>query len=591
MHNIQNHFRDSLPLPRQPLTREGSDILQRMKAVNNSHIFSGDQVLAHKLKAVHPIELSHILQHLFAEMLENESIRDPRKDFERIVSMIPLEKLEGSSGVASALKEAQDKLKEAQFYLESTQGKVSPTLRTQLSRVFDVLIAVIEAIVSAFGVAGFFKPAENELEAEMRTNIIFRLIGLLTFVSTALLPIFGAAAGAKILGFILLGIAVLSLIWPHIRPAPRYLPANAVNLTQKVRLKPTGAYGRKESLDDIYRILKRNRHALLVGQSRVGKSLTMKAFAEAVERGDYPEFKGKQVFCINTTDLLDHKASMLGGGNNILNKISEKMGRHRDDIILVFDEIHMACKNNEKIADQFKTFLDEDGEFPHVIGITTLEELHFVRENNAFSQRFDEVRITSTSEDETLKILGDTVLKSPSLPVLGKDVLKRVYQRSDPNAPQPTAARKLLKRCINLTERTEQSPTEKRVIQVSNRILSLRTQSAASRGGENDFAREIERLERELQQLQEALKGEKKEIEKLFQVKALLDKTTKEGYQAVLKVSQTAKAKMNEKYLKQYLLLQKFFGEYLIEHLKAKSQNLGIKIVLDEALVDQVAAG
>src|SRR5205085_1295374 len=151
-----------------------------------------------------------------------------------------------------------------------------------------------------------------------------------------------------------------------IKPKTTHLPANAENWTKQVQNGGFVAQGRKESLDEIANIIKMNRHAILVGPSRVGKSLTAKAFAQAVERGDYPELKGKVVFRINTTDIVGQKASFLGGGNNILNKISAAMGRHRDDIILVLDEIHMACKNNEKIADQLKTFLDEAGEFPHV---------------------------------------------------------------------------------------------------------------------------------------------------------------------------------------------------------------------------------
>ena len=159
------------------------------------------------------------------------------------------------------------------------------------------------------------------------------------------------------------------------------------------------AQGRKESLDEMANIIKMNRHPILIGSSYVGKTLTAKAFALAIERGDYPELKGKIVFRINTADLISQKAEI-----NILNKISEMMGRHRQDIILVLDDIHLAYKNNEKIAEQLKLFLDENGAFPHVIGITTNKEYdNYIKDNNHFSLRFDRVNIENTSQNETLK--------------------------------------------------------------------------------------------------------------------------------------------------------------------------------------------
>ena len=144
------------------------------------------------------------------------------------------------------------------------------------------------------------------------------------------------------------------------------------------------------------------------------------AFAQAVERGDYPELKGKKVFYINTTALIGERngPSVFTGGS-VLKRISDAMGVNRKDIILVLDEIHNACKENSKAADQLKTYIDEGGDFPHVIGITTDEEYEsYVKKNTAFSLRFDPVKIQNTSEDETLKILSDTLLQSSVKPLL-----------------------------------------------------------------------------------------------------------------------------------------------------------------------------
>jgi ABC-type dipeptide/oligopeptide/nickel transport system ATPase component len=580
------------------LSQESCDILQRLKKINTSYFFRPDKALVNKLKVINPVELTNILKCFFTEMVKEDRITDPVKFLDRLASIIPLKKMQEAvkDDIPDALKEAKDMFAEAKLYIQMSHENTSPSIRARISSILDGIISVIESIITAFGIGDFFKPAESDLHADFKSQKIMMLLSLFSMITTMILPILGAATGGLIIGGALLGIAALSAIWPFIKPKTTHLPANAENWTKQVQNGGSVAQGRKESLDEIANILKMNRHAILVGPSRVGKSLTAKAFVQAIERGDYPELKGKVVFRINTTDIVGQQASFLGGGNNILNKISAAMGRHRDDIILVFDEIHMACKNNEKIADQLKTFLDEGGEFPHVIGITTEEEYNkHVKDNNAFSLRFDRVDIENTSQDETLKILSDTLLRSRSKPLIKDGALDQVYDKSCEveNAPQPATSLKLLKRCINRTEKTQKSPTEKKIIEVSNKILSIRSQAAASRGRKKDSKVQIADLEKQLNELQEALSKEKNELDRLFKTKDLLNRVTKETYSSVLKISTVAQKKLNskgEKQLNMFLLLHEFLGKSLESHITEKSENLGIKAVIDEALIEEIAS-
>jgi chromosome segregation ATPase len=179
------------------------------------------------------------------------------------------------------------------------------------------------------------------------------------------------------------------------------------------------------------------------------------------------------------------------------------------------------------------------------------------------------------------------VLKNPSSPLLEEGILEYVYKRSGSDVSQPSSARNLLKKCINRTDNSERSPTEKKVIEIESRIRSLRTQAAAMRGMGNNFSQEIENLEKQLEDLEPILAAEKKEIEKLFKIKSFLDTTTKECYQAALKV----RSAVRDQYLKQYLLLQKVLNPFLMHYLKDKSQELGVKVILDRQLVDSVVQG
>lgn len=594
INNSIHTFQDS---PKIVLSDESIHILQRLKKINAGYFFRPDTVLVNKLKVVEPVELTKVLKCFFIKMIQEDRITDPVKFLDRLATVIPLVKMQEAVkyDVGNTLEEAKGMFEEAKLYLQMTDKNASPSIRASVSSVLDGIISVIESIIIAYGIGDFFKPAESDIQADFKSQKIMMLLGLFSMMTTMILPILGAATGGLIIGGTLLSIAVLSVIWPFIKPKTTHLP-NAENWTKQVQNGGFVAQGRKESLDEIANIIKMNRHAILVGPSRVGKSLAAKAFAQAVEKGAYPELKGKVVFRINTTDILGQKASFLGGGNNILKKISAEMGRHRDDIILVLDEIHMACKNNEKIADQLKTFLDENGEFPHVIGITTEEEYDkHVKDNNAFSLRFDRVDIENTSQDETLRILGDTLLRSRSKPLMKEGALDQIYDKSCEveDAPQPATSLKLLKRCINRTEKTQKSPTEKKIIEVSNKILSLRSQAAASRGRKKEAKVQIAELEKQIKKLQEALHKEKMELDKLFKSKDLLDRVTKETYSSVLKISAIAQKTLNsknEKQLKLFLLLHEFLGRSLESHIEETAETLGVKAVIDEELIGEVAS-
>ncbi len=586
-------------VPNVVLSAESTDILQRMKKINTGYFFRPDSDLVKKLNEISPVDLTKVLKQFFTEMVNEACITDPVKFLDRLATVIPLSKLQKAvkTDIEDPLKEAKGMFEEAKLYLQMTEKKISPSIKARISSLLDGIISVIEGIITAFGIGDFFNPADSDFQADFKSQKIMMLLSLFSMITAMILPILDMATGGLIIGGTLLFIAALSAIWPFIKPMTTHLPANAENLTKQIQNGDFVAQGKKESLDEIANIMKMNRHAILVGPSRVGKSLTAKAFAQAVERGDYPELSGKVVFRINTTDIVGQKASFLGGGNNMLKNISSAMGRHRDDIILVLDEIHMACKNNEKIADQLKTFLDENGEFPHVIGITTDEEykLH-VKDNNAFSLRFDRVDIENTNKDETLKILSDTFLRSHSRPLMKEDAFDYIYEKSceSEDAPQPAAAIKLLKQCINKTGKTQKSPIEKKVVEISNKILSLRSHAAAFHGRKKDVSLQIAKLEQQMFDLKQTLSKEKKEIDKLFKSKDLLDLVTKETYFSVLKISNTAQqiiGSKNEKQLKLFLLLREFLGPSLESYIKAKAEVFGVKAVIDKALIDKVASG
>lgn len=575
------------------LSAESKEILQRIKKVHAGYFFKNDKILVNKLKTIAPVELSQVLNCFFMDLHKQGKLGDPVKTLDRLASLLPLDKMQKAAkeNVGDALQEAKSLFHEAKYYLNTTQGSLSPSLRTRLAAILEKITSLLDNIVVGLGIGDFFKPAESSVHADFKSQKIMILLSLFSMLTAMLVPLLGAVAGTLVIGGSLLAISALSIIWPMVKPRPTHLPANAENWTKQIQAGGFVAQGRKESLDEIANILKMNRHALLVGPSRVGKSLTAKAFALAIARGDYPELRGKTVFRINVADLVDQKASFLGGGNTVLKEIAEAMGRHRNDIILVLDELHMACKNKEKVGDLLKTFLDQGGQFPHVIGITTEEELRHINENQAFANRFDKVAIQNTSADETLGILAEAVLKNRSKPLLDADALESIYDKSkqNANAPQPQAALRILEKCINLTGKTQTSATRKKVNDLSKKILSLRSQAAAKRDRNQATSKQIAELEKQLNELQNALKNEQKELTQLFQAKETLDITTAVTYRTALKVASFMPGRLtakNQKELKQFILLRHFLSRFLEDHVRNRSKALGVKVVIDKALIE-----
>ena len=274
----------------------------------------------------------------------------------------------------------------------------------------------------------------------MKGQKVMMLIGLFSLLSAVLIPILGPALGGMIVGGALLGIAALSLIYPYFRPAPTFLPLaqNWSQLYEKGELPVVS--GRKESIDEIAATLIGGKgvkmHPMLIGKSGVGKTETAKAFVEAIARGDYPALAGKQVFYFNTADIVNNK-EMFGSGNKILSQLSKAVGAHRENMIFIFDEIHLACQDRETsvIADQLKTMLDpgnNDG-FPYVIGITTEEEFarDIYQRHSAFARRFHRIPIASTSPEETAEILGSSALRNGAHLILEKGALKSLVEKTE----------------------------------------------------------------------------------------------------------------------------------------------------------------
>ena len=398
------------------------------------------------------------LPDLTFEMLETElkaiiEDENPEAAIHRLAKSIPVERLQEllqqkSSDAPNALEIARKRLEQARSYIEIKDA--SPSLRVKLMALSDALIAVVDSVFAAFGIADFFEIAESPLQAEFKLQRIVMLISFFTLLTATLLPMLGVANSASIVGGSLVLLAALSVVWPHIRPLPSRI-LEGENWSKQMRegkLEVMG--GRKEAIKKIATALVKGQHPLLIGQSGVGKTQTVKAFVQALERGEYPALQGKTVFYFNTAKLVDCK-EMFSGGNKILKRISDAIGdnpKKREDCILVLDEIHLAFQKKEdsSIGEQLKTYLDQkDGNFPHVIGLTTQEEYndYIYVPHQAVDRRFEKIIITSTDEATTKTILKQFLMHKAPGTVVDKDALKLLIRETEEH-PQPLTSQVIL---------------------------------------------------------------------------------------------------------------------------------------------------
>ena len=567
--------------------------------------------LKNDISHIAPGQLKQVLHTVIEDLLK--STDDPEKAMERLAQILPLEQLQEAIRTEfpqhiDALHTAKEMFQQAKYFLDQSKTSFHPSLHTRMHAVFDSIISIIESFISAFGIADFFKPADSEIQAEFKGQKIMMLISLFTLISTTLIPVLGPALAGGIVGGTMLFIASLSLVYPHIRPVPSQLPKGE-NWQKKLNQGELfSSSGREDVIDDIaYTLIESDdlkTYPLLIGRSGVGKTETVKRFAQEIENKKYSKLIGKKVIYFNSADLVNDQ-EMFGGGNRSLSKIMDATKGHEDKFIIIFDEIQLTCQKGKKatLGDQLKTRLDPGNRgFPYFIGITTEEEFYrdIYVNNAAFARRFKRINIDNTTPSETLEILNNTFLRQAPKIILEKGALESIISKttnSFPETAQPAAAMKILSKCIQKTAEWQKSPLEKKMGLIRGQIQSMHSQGAVGHGVSllpyHDSVRlsKIQSLEKELAELETKLSEEKKDFSRLFQLRDHLVHSKKTIFETVLKISKMRANVLNQTHVKElnkFLLLSHFLAPAIELKVKTEATRLGVKTVLNSNLINSV---
>lgn len=539
--------------------------------------------LKNELSAISPEQLKKVLETISKEKEGLEAL-------EGLAQILSSKQVEECIGLPSCTV-VKNVIKEAKLYLEATNGKNTASISAKLSSFLDSIFSVLETIIDTFGIAEFFRTGEVKVDPRSKGQFVMMLLQFFTLMSVIVMPFLGADKASLIVGSILLFISLLSLIYPSIRRAPSALP-NAENWTRQYQLGELSvAEGRKNILDEIALTLTANEpvkiYPLLIGKPGIGKSETAKAFVQAIESGGYPKLKGKQVFYINVADLINKD-----NRSTILSRLSKEMGRHRNNIILIFDQIHLACKRTDTSAfsDQLKALLEnKKNNFPYLIGITTEEEfLETIYANNpAFAQKFKQIYVKDTEPVETIRILKSKILAQSPKILMEPNILQTLLQKTKTafgkEAIQPASSLRILSLCVHRTSESQISDLEKKV---KNLRLQLEEQDLLF----PQKTEAVKELEEQVRELEIKLQQEQKFIQQLHQKRDQLAEVKMSMYHTALKMANTNPTSTSEVDLNKLLMIHQFFLPTVEGKIKAEAQRLGIKTVIDSTLIDEVIA-
>jgi ATP-dependent Clp protease ATP-binding subunit ClpB len=330
----------------------------------------------------------------------------------------------------------------------------------------------------------------------------------------------------------------------------------SVDLTEKAQQgKLDPVIGRDEEIRRCMQVLSRRtkNNPVLIGEPGVGKTAIAEGLALRIVNGDCPEgMRDKRIVALDVGQLLAG-AKYRGEFEERLKAVLREVQASKGEIILFIDELHTIVGAGQaegavSAGNLLKPALSR-GEL-RCIGATTLDEYRkHIEKDPAFERRFQPVFVDQPSVEETVAILRG--LKERYETHHGVKILDGAILAAAQLSNRYITERFLPDKAIDLIDEAasrlrmenDSMPTE--LDELRRRIMQLEIEREAvklevegtealrhrgTKGGEGGSARELERITKELAELQEKNRAltakweaEKKELDAVKHIREQID--------------------------------------------------------------------
>ena len=340
---------------------------------------------------------------------------------------------------------------------------------------------------------------------------------------------------------------------PNAETSFEALKKYGVDLTLKAQQgKLDPVIGRDEEIRRCMQVLSRRtkNNPVLIGEPGVGKTAIAEGIAQRIVNGDCPEnMKSQRIVALDVGQLLagaKYRGEFEERLKAVLREVQASQSKPGGQIILFIDELHTivgagGAEGAVSAGNLLKPALSR-GEL-RCIGATTLDEYRkHIEKDAAFERRFQPVFVDQPSVEETVAILRG--LKPRYEAHHGVRILDGAILAAAQLSNRYITERFLPDKAIDLIDEAasrlrmenDSMPTEldelrRRIMQLEIEREALKIESKdRSKGDGAGTARELERIERELAELQEKNRAltarwdaEKQDLEAVKSVKGEID--------------------------------------------------------------------